>query len=100
MLPVYSFWKFDDFSWGDTRKTAGGKTKKAGIEYEGEFDSSKITMKRWGEFEKERRLRTQAGWGYGYGYGYSSKEGSTVAGSWAPQQPGGYEEMSDISGGI
>ena len=52
VLPVYAFWKFDDFSWGDTRKTAGEKTKKAGIEYEGEFDSSKITMKRWGDFEK------------------------------------------------
>lgn len=57
ILPTYAFWKFDDFSWGDTRKTDGEKTKKAGIEYEGEFDSSKITMKRWGEFEKERRLR-------------------------------------------
>lgn len=52
VLPAYAFWKFDDFSWGDTRKTAGEKTKKAGIEYEGEFDSSKITMKRWGDFEK------------------------------------------------
>jgi chitin synthase len=57
VLPVYAYWKFDDFSWGDTRKTAGEKTKKAGIEYEGEFDSSKITMKRWGEFERERRAR-------------------------------------------
>ncbi|KAI1870275.1 hypothetical protein JX265_006445 [Neoarthrinium moseri] len=57
VLPTYAFWKFDDFSWGDTRKTAGEKTKKAGLEYEGEFDSSKITMKRWAEFERERRLR-------------------------------------------
>jgi chitin synthase len=52
VLPAYAYWKFDDFSWGETRKTAGEKTKKAGIEYEGEFDSSKITMKRWGDFEK------------------------------------------------
>ena len=44
VLPSYAYWKFDDFSWGETRKTAGEKTKKAGIEYEGEFDSSKITM--------------------------------------------------------
>jgi chitin synthase len=61
ILPTYAFWKFDDFSWGDTRKTAGEKTKKAGLEYEGEFDSSKITMKRWAEFEKDRRER--AYWG-------------------------------------
>ncbi|KAI9680191.1 MAG: Chitin synthase, class 3 [Trizodia sp. TS-e1964] len=64
VLPSYAYWKFDDFSWGDTRKTAGEKTKKAGIEYEGEFDSSKITMKRWGDFEKERRQRVPSttGW--------------------------------------
>lgn len=58
VLPTYAFWKFDDFSWGDTRKTAGEKTKKAGIEYEGEFDSSKITMKRWAEFEREKRSKS------------------------------------------
>ena len=56
VLPMYAYWKFDDFSWGDTRKTAGEKTKKAGIEYEGEFDSSKITMKRWGDFEKGKHM--------------------------------------------
>lgn len=51
VLPTYAYWKFDDFTWGETRKTAGEKTKKAGIEYEGEFDSSKITMRRWHDFE-------------------------------------------------
>jgi chitin synthase len=52
VLPAYAYWKFDDFSWGETRKTATEKTKTAGIEYEGEFDSTKITMKRWRDFEK------------------------------------------------
>lgn len=61
VLPLYSYWKFDDFSWGETRKTAGETTKKAGLEYEGEFDSSKITMKRWVDFEQERRLRGPGG---------------------------------------
>jgi chitin synthase len=82
VLPTYAYWKFDDFSWGDTRKTAGEKTKKAGIEYEGEFDSSKITMKRWAEFEREKRSKS-AYWG--------SREnvvgGSNITashGSWAP----------------
>ncbi|KZZ94764.1 chitin synthase 4 [Moelleriella libera RCEF 2490] len=60
VLPAYAFWKFDDFSWGDTRKTAGDKVKKAGIEYQGEFDSSKITMKRWAEFEREKRAKSAA----------------------------------------
>ncbi|KAJ5215591.1 uncharacterized protein N7498_001998 [Penicillium cinerascens] len=56
VLPTYAFWKFDDFSWGDTRKTAGEKDKGHGGT-EGEFDSTKITMKRWRDFEKERHLR-------------------------------------------
>jgi chitin synthase len=50
VLPAYSFWKFDDFSWGDTRKVEG--ETKGGHEEDGEFDSSKIVMKRWGDFEK------------------------------------------------
>ncbi|KAL3458461.1 chitin synthase D [Aspergillus heterothallicus] len=61
VLPTYAYWKFDDFSWGDTRKTAGEKDK-GHEDGEGEFDSSKITMKRWRDFEKDRRLRMQAGW--------------------------------------
>jgi chitin synthase len=60
VLPTYAYWKFDDFSWGDTRKTAGEKTKKAGIEYEGEFDSSKITMRRWNDFEAGKTHKAQA----------------------------------------
>ena len=51
VLPTYAYWKFDDFSWGDTRKTAGDQEKK-GLDVEGEFDSSKITMKRWRDFER------------------------------------------------
>ncbi|KAK4130446.1 glycosyltransferase family 2 protein [Trichocladium antarcticum] len=81
VLPTYSFWKFDDFSWGDTRKTAGEKTKKAGIEYEGEFDSSKITMKRWAEFERDRRVKNNY-WG--------SSENVVSSGS-QPQGNGPYD---------
>ena len=82
VLPTYAFWKFDDFSWGDTRKTAGEKTKKAGIEYEGEFDSSKITMKRWAEFERDRRTRTQH-WG---GASRDSVAMTGDTGSWSMPQ--------------
>ncbi|KAG9574801.1 chitin synthase, class IV, partial [Aureobasidium melanogenum] len=56
ILPTYAYWKFDDFSWGDTRKTAGEQTKGGHDDAEGEFDSSKITMKRWADFEHERRM--------------------------------------------
>ncbi|KAL1311693.1 hypothetical protein AAFC00_001795 [Neodothiora populina] len=67
VLPTYSFWKFDDFSWGDTRKTAGETGKGGGHgDPEGEFDSSKITMKRWADFEHERRMKEGSqGWAQG-----------------------------------
>ncbi|KAJ5232858.1 hypothetical protein N7468_005814 [Penicillium chermesinum] len=68
VLPVYAFWKFDDFSWGDTRKTDGEKDKGHGGA-EGEFDSTKITMKRWRDFERERRLRNNA-WHQAHANGY------------------------------
>ena len=65
VLPLYAYWKFDDFSWGDTRKTAEEGKKRGGHgEVEGEFDSSRITMKRWVDFETERRLRGPV-WGNG-----------------------------------
>jgi len=59
VLPTYAFWKFDDFSWGETRKTAGDTKGGGHGDAEGEFDSSKITMKRWAEFERDRRLLAQ-----------------------------------------
>ncbi|KAJ7455368.1 family 2 glycosyltransferase [Mycena galericulata] len=54
ILPAYAFWHFDDFSWGQTRKVSGDTTH-AG-DKEGEFDATHIVMKRWAEFERERRL--------------------------------------------
>jgi chitin synthase len=80
VLPAYAFWKFDDFSWGETRKTAGEKTKKAGIEYEGEFDSSKIKMRRWCDFERERRMRDNNFWG--------SRESVVGGNNWSRGPPG------------
>ncbi|KAA8917568.1 hypothetical protein TRICI_000261 [Trichomonascus ciferrii] len=53
ILPMYAYWKFDDFSWGDTRAIQGGD--KGHEDAEGEFDSSQIVMKRWREFERERK---------------------------------------------
>lgn len=56
ILPTYAFWHFDDFSWGQTRQVAGDKGGNHG-DKEGVFDSSHIVMKRWAEFERERRWR-------------------------------------------
>ncbi|KAF2164451.1 glycosyltransferase family 2 protein [Zasmidium cellare ATCC 36951] len=82
VLPTYAYWHFDDFSWGDTRQAAGEAKggDKSGHGGDGEFDSSKITMKRWHDFEQERRLRGPQ-WGnstttYGGSYGSPSHPGS------------------------
>lgn len=56
VLPTYAFWHFDDFSWGQTRRVSGDKGGNHG-DKEGEFDSTHIVMKRWAEFERERRWR-------------------------------------------
>lgn len=56
VLPAYAFWHFDDFSWGQTRKIAGDKGGNHG-DKDGEFDSSHIVMKRWAEFERDRRWK-------------------------------------------
>ncbi len=55
VLPLYAYWKFDDFSWGNTRVIAGGEEANLHQESRGEFDSSKIVMKRWMEFERDIR---------------------------------------------
>lgn len=56
ILPAYAFWHFDDFSWGQTRKVDGDKAETG--DKEGEFDSTHIVMKRWAEFERERRWKS------------------------------------------
>ncbi|KAI0035167.1 chitin synthase-domain-containing protein [Vararia minispora EC-137] len=58
ILPAYAYWHFDDFSWGETRKVSGGEGKGGHGDKEGEFDSTHIVMKRWAEFERERRWKS------------------------------------------
>ncbi|KAI8976111.1 chitin synthase [Pilobolus umbonatus] len=57
VLPTYAYWHFDDFSWGDTRKVEGIKKDKGHGHEGGEFDSSVITMKKWSEYEIDRRIK-------------------------------------------
>ncbi|KAJ2207005.1 Chitin synthase, class 5, partial [Coemansia sp. RSA 520] len=60
VLPTYAYWHFDDFSWGQTRMVQG-ETKDTGHgDKDGEFDSKQIVMKRWCDFEAEKRRKTQA----------------------------------------
>lgn len=56
VLPSYAYWHFDDFTWGETRKVEGEGKDNHG-DKEGEFDSSQIVMKKWTEFERDRKIR-------------------------------------------
>ena len=58
VLPAYSYWHMDDFSWGETRKIVGEKKGDDHGDKEGIFDSSHIVMKRWVDFERERRWQS------------------------------------------
>ncbi|KAJ3254734.1 hypothetical protein HK103_006886 [Boothiomyces macroporosus] len=57
VFPLYSFWNFDDFSWGETRKVSGEERTKTGHGHEddGAFASSLVSFKRWDEYEREWR---------------------------------------------
>ncbi|KAI8366234.1 chitin synthase [Blakeslea trispora] len=59
VLPVYSYWHFDDFSWGATRLVVGEKKGEAHGDAEGQFDSRRLIMKRWEDWEAERTGRRQ-----------------------------------------
>ncbi|ORX54930.1 hypothetical protein DM01DRAFT_1304499 [Hesseltinella vesiculosa] len=53
-MPIYSFWHFDDFSWGNTRVVVGDDgQKKTMAASEGRFDPSTIPLKRWQDYENE-----------------------------------------------
>lgn len=56
-LPTYAYWHMDDFSWGATRMVEGEKKGESHGDKEGEFDPNDIVMKRWIEFERERRWK-------------------------------------------
>jgi chitin synthase len=49
-LPLYSFWKMDDFSWGQTRVVLGESGKKMIVHDEGKFDPRVIPLKSWNDY--------------------------------------------------
>ncbi|TFK33275.1 glycosyltransferase family 2 protein [Crucibulum laeve] len=53
-LPVYSFWRMDEFGWGNTRLVIGeGKEKKVIVADDEKFDDSMIPLKKFSEYEAE-----------------------------------------------
>ncbi|KAG9095195.1 hypothetical protein FS749_010895 [Ceratobasidium sp. UAMH 11750] len=68
LLPLYSFWRMDDFSWGSTRLVVGEGNKKMIVHDEGKFDPRSIPLKTWSDYENEL-------W---------DKESNHSIGSWVP----------------
>ncbi|KAG9310142.1 glycosyltransferase family 2 protein [Chiua virens] len=84
MLPIYSFWRMDDFSWGATRVVLGEAGKKIVVHDEGKFDPRAIPLKTWNDYENEL-------W---------DKESNHSIGSWVPpghQFKEGYAESRATS---
>ncbi|KAI8640656.1 chitin synthase-domain-containing protein [Parasitella parasitica] len=53
-IPIYAFWHFDDFSWGNTRIVVGEKGQKKAVgPEEGVFDPDTIPTKSWSQHEQE-----------------------------------------------
>ena len=46
-LPLYSFWHFDDFSWGNTRRLDIEKVGEVSSQPEQEFSPSMVQLKSW-----------------------------------------------------
>ncbi|KAK5175664.1 uncharacterized protein LTR77_000803 [Saxophila tyrrhenica] len=85
ILPVYSFWKQDDFSWGNTRVVLGerGDKKVVATEDEG-YDPRSIPLQRWDDYAGQNNLPGRRGLPL-------EKEAS----GYYETGPGGYE-MDDI----
>ncbi|KAH6653548.1 chitin synthase 5 [Truncatella angustata] len=62
ILPIYSFWKQDDFSWGNTRIVIGEKGSKQVIAVGGEtFDPRSIPLQRWDDYAALNNLPGRRG---------------------------------------
>ncbi|KKK26269.1 chitin synthase [Aspergillus rambellii] len=67
VLPMYSFWKQDDFSWGNTRVVLGEKGSKRVVAVEDEpFDPRSIPLQRWDDYALANNLPGRRG-DYGAG---------------------------------
>jgi len=54
ILPVYAFWHFDDFSWGETRKVEGERKGEGHSEGKGHFAGPSVPLRRWEDWERSR----------------------------------------------
>ncbi|KAI9825076.1 MAG: hypothetical protein M1832_001396 [Thelocarpon impressellum] len=69
VLPVYSFWNQDNFSWGSTRIVIGEKGNKQVVAVEDEgFDPRSIPLQRWDDYATRNNLPGRRGVALEKGY--------------------------------
>ena len=62
VLPIYSFWKQDDFSWGNTRVVIGEKGSKQVVAVQDEtFDPRSIPLQKWDDYAWANNLPGRRG---------------------------------------
>ncbi|TFY79718.1 hypothetical protein EWM64_g4293 [Hericium alpestre] len=54
VLPVYAFWHFDDFSWGETRKVEGEAKGEGHGEGKAVWAGPQVPLRRWEDWERSR----------------------------------------------
>ncbi|KAJ2006444.1 hypothetical protein GGI04_001880 [Coemansia thaxteri] len=87
LLPVYSFWHFDDFSWGNTRMVVGDSGRKHVLVIDNEkFDTSTIPVRKWSDYEQE--LMWEAATPSQYGSDMGSRQGALSAAAHNAARPG------------
>jgi chitin synthase len=65
VLPIYSFWRQDDFSWGSTRVVQAESGQKKVVEMADEgFDPRSIPLQRWDDYATANGLRSRRGLQY------------------------------------
>jgi chitin synthase len=85
-IPCYSFWHFDDFSWGNTRVVVGEGKKTVYVADAEPFDPKSIQLKRWRDFEENDLWEAD-----------SIISGSTATRSRAPTEYSNYSKKSDAT---
>ncbi|KAF9089188.1 hypothetical protein BGX23_006868 [Mortierella sp. AD031] len=102
-IPLYSFWHFDDFSWGNTRQVVGADGKKTVMVAEAQtrFDPNSIPLKSLEAFEAERMMHLE-----GSGFYNPHHEGSVIASSYQDDHgsvvmpPSRYDHTGLLGGGL
>lgn len=74
VLPIYSFWCQDDFSWGNTRIVVGeqGKKKIIASNDEEKFDPKMIPLQTWDDYATQNNLPGRRGGNEKFGTGMSA----------------------------